>query len=113
MTRYIASITQDMNWNSRRPRSWTINIGREDAQYTWTRETGRFFQDGPVHNGIRGDHGCFESRRDALAEALNLIAVPCVIREDDDGYLTVGSHGDRRRGRVVASRSAKGDYFAA
>lgn len=113
MTRYIASIVSNLNFSSRDPRNYNVSFGADDTSEI----TGRMIQVGPVHNGSRLDRGVFETRDDALRAILAFIAVPCVIREVDNGmstpHLVVCKHSEKMTARVIASQSAKGIFIAA
>jgi hypothetical protein len=121
MTRYIASISQNQSLNSKNPFAWDITVNTEGwddwGDLSWSGPVGRWIPHGPVHNNRRTDYGCFESKSDALMAILDYIAIPCVIRNTEfNGYehLVVCPHGNKKaRGRVIASRSAKGTFLAA
>jgi len=113
MTRYIASIDNDMNINSKNPTAWRVSVFPETLDAPWTRPAGQWFQIVPVHNNSRTDRACFESRREALIAILDFIGTPCVIRDTQFGMeesLIVTGHGAKSPARVVASRSASGTF---
>ncbi len=112
MTRYIACVTSDLNKTRDFMVGYRVSLGIDDPDEPWENVEGRMVQIGPVVNNIREDRGCFPTRAAALTAILDFINWSCVIRQADDGSMSVRRHGDKGAGKVLASRTKLGTFIA-
>ena len=109
MTRYIASVTSDLN-RANDPSGYKLAVCPElRASHA---PLDRLIQGGPVVNNVRLDIGSFPEYGAALAAVIEFIGVPCVICADEDDNLYVKRQGSKIAGRIVASKSRSGIFIA-
>ena len=115
MNHHIASVTLDLNRNSRDPNSYSVSIYEihSECGYAFGRLETRY----PVVNGQSTAIGVFETREAAIIAALNHIGDSEIYyRLDDMGLPTGGMRvrrlGDKIRGPrvVVGSKTPRGVF---